>query len=127
MVPWDVIRKFLLETCSAEEKNEHFFVSVRCPNDRLQTVCVYVVDSSKIVLESPFAKASEQASVLVPLLPLLAKVSHYGVRQDGDYLVLTNTGVLGGLTPPELDYLMNDLAAKADEIEDLLTEGEDSF
>jgi hypothetical protein len=126
MVPWDAIRKFLMDTYSVEESGEQLLVSVPCPSGQSQIVCVYVVGSSKVVLDAPFAKASVQRPILVQLLSLLADVSHYGVRQDGDYLLLTTVGVLGGMSPPELDYLMTDLAAKADKMEDLLADGDDN-
>jgi hypothetical protein len=61
------------------------------------------------------------------LLSLLGTVTYFGVRQKGDFLMLTTMVVAGATTLRALDFLIVDVAAKADEVEEGLTKGKDRF
>jgi hypothetical protein len=127
MATLDELHRFLLQVCKGEQQENLYFVKVRCPEDRLQTACVYVLESGEIVIESPFTKIGRVEHILKKLLSAVGEMTHYGIRQEDEFLALTTVAVLEEVTLRGLDYLISNIAETADEIEEIITDGEDSF
>jgi len=127
MATWDEIRRFLIEERSAKENGDVFIVTVSCPEGRGQVVAVRAPTGVDIVLESPFARVSEQTKPLEEVLRFVSKESFYGIRITDDFLSLTTVGLLATTERPDLDYLLDGIAFEADGIEYMLSRGDDSF
>src|SRR5688572_20302615 len=89
VVGWEEIRRFLFDEYLAEERDGSFYLQVRGPKNRKQLLCVYTVDEARVVIESPFANASKYKSRMDEFLSFLGTVTHFGVRQKADLLMLT--------------------------------------